>query len=148
MSVQREHILKNIDNIYQDKLPENTHKLVKALSDITKIKLEKLDYSEDSLYELDYYLLANRQKIDEDFIKKYFFCFFIYAGEVYIRKYAGQWQMILYKDNITWQPFIREKNDTLFNLFSWIYESMAIDDWPTITSGYFPSVNNFFTKED
>ena len=142
-TMKSEHILYNI-NIHGKDFPKNIQPLINKLSSFFKGNVN-LDLSEESLNEIDNYMIENNIHFDEPMINEYMMCFIAYTGQVYIHTHGGEWEMCLHKDRETWAPFIRTTNGKLFDLFIWIYDSLTEDEFSTIGNGYFAVTQNPFT---
>ncbi len=143
-------ILYNL-NHYGEKLPLMIDEAYFKLSTILGASSEKLDYTERSLEEVDRLLidLQTKGRVNKEDLRKNVIYFIIYAGEVFNRKYQGNWSMIIDDNQQTWLPYILDKNNKRIDLFAWVYDSIcntSQDEISTITSGYYSKVHSFLKK--
>lgn len=143
-------ILYNL-NYYGEKLPFMIEDANIKLSNVLRIPLTKLDFTERSLDEIDTVLIDMQTtgQISKEELKKNIVYFIIYSGEVFINTYKGNWNMVLDSDQQTWLPYILDQNNKRIDLFAWVYDSLCNtedDEIPTITSGYYSKVKSFFNK--
>ncbi|WP_146141526.1 hypothetical protein [Spirosoma oryzae] len=136
-------ISKHVLNPYNREFPFYTTELIQQIAVDFTIPIETLDQSVDSLYLIDYFLIANVSIIDERFVKEHILKLIACVGEVYRANREGNWLMILDEDQETWEPKLQGKSGQVHSSFiGYIYSTLMEDDYPSIRSCYLFSDNN------
>jgi hypothetical protein len=148
-----EHILRGVSRSGEN-FPSEAKMMLGPLVKRFNLDPSKLDYTEKSLYHIDITLMEAYESgtISKYDLYEHLMGFIAYAGEVYIRQYGGRWQMELYKDGETWQPYIVTTKGKKLNLFTCVADDILYfdemeDGTPGISPWYLAKVNNFLIRD-
>jgi len=128
----------NDKNPFGKSFPEHANILIRELSDTLGVKYVQPD--EKLLKELDYKLsmLPNGSV----FRKKHLLNFIAVIGEVLLKKYKTEWEMILSSDGKTWNPYIRTESRPI-EFFTYLYEDIYINEnSETLLTEVYETVND------
>jgi hypothetical protein len=119
---QGTEILSNKNPFGKD-FPNHTKALIQELSDTLGVKYVQPD--EQLIKELDYKL--GKLPDAPEFKRRHLLNFIAVIGEVLLRKYKTEWQMVLSADAKTWNPYLRSANRPI-EFFTYLYEDIYIKE--------------------
>lgn len=99
------HILTGIET-YGEEFPQKVPVLIQELAIALNIEIDKLDKSEDSLTLIDLYFFNNTDTIDEAFLNANIMRLEAYQGEIFMKKYGGEWKVEYNREFDIYVPFI------------------------------------------
>ncbi|TFF29742.1 hypothetical protein [Mucilaginibacter psychrotolerans] len=121
-SSQGTEILSNKNPFGKD-FPNHTEALIKELSDTLGVKY--VQPNEQLIRDLDSKL--SKLPNASEFKKRHLINFIAVIGEVLLRKYKTEWEMVLSSDTKTWNPYLRSTNRPI-EFFTYLYEDIYIKE--------------------
>ncbi|WP_338768473.1 hypothetical protein WAF17_07885 [Bernardetia sp. ABR2-2B] len=143
--MRNSHVLADI-NVYGSKLLEHKNDLIKHTIKNIGLSSEKMDYSEESLYYIDNFLIGN--EISKESTYSNLMGLLLYVGEVYTKKKGGYLKMKNISSN-KWIVAVYNSDNSESDILIWVYGSVysyAGNELPSITASYFAITANPFFK--
>lgn len=100
-----------------------TVEVSRILADHFSIPPNKLDFSEESLGEIDRQI--DRQAVDTDFVRENLVLLSVYLGETYLKSFGGSWEVRTLAEFKRPIPIIITKDQLSKNLFRMVYNALT-----------------------